>query len=218
MCASLETDCSDTLRARRLFPDYQLPNGRKAFFCYESKLLDEVEVTLRDCPEVPRTLSMALQTRMPLHVNLADNTTLPGMAPAMELLKPVPEAPPLPLRHTLAVKQPLVVHDWRAFADLQERPLTFRVLSTPYKMHRSLTKKTKIVVSNLPLWQLETSIFKARAKESEGRAFVHAQRMADRMHGVDWTTRLCAKEKFTSAMLREWGECVSEWWATQREK
>jgi hypothetical protein len=44
-----------------LFPDYQLPNGRKAFFCYESKLLDEVEVTLRECPEVPSTLSMALQ-------------------------------------------------------------------------------------------------------------------------------------------------------------
>jgi len=46
-----------------MFPDYQLPNGRKAFFCYESKLLDEVEVTLRECPEVPSTLSMALQVR-----------------------------------------------------------------------------------------------------------------------------------------------------------
>jgi len=124
----------------------------------------------------------------------------------VEVLKPVPEAPPLPLRHTLDVKQPQLLTHWRAFADLEDRPLTIRVLATPYKMHRSLTKKTPIQVSDRPPWQLETSIFKARKQESEGKAFVHAKRMAERMVGVDWGARLCSKEKFTAAILREWGK------------
>ena len=68
------------------------------------------------------------------------------------------------------------------------------------------TKKTPIQVSDRPPWQLETSIFKARKQESEGKAFVHAKRMAERMVGVDWGARLCSKEKFTAAILREWGK------------
>lgn len=78
---------------------------------------------------------------MPMNINLHANTKVPGMAPPLEVLKPVPEAPPLPLRHTLDVKQPQLLTHWRAFADLEDRPLTLRVLATPYKMHRSLVRR-----------------------------------------------------------------------------
>lgn len=75
-----------------LFPDYQLPNGRKAFFCYESKLLDEVEVTLRECPEVPSTLSMALQVRTP-RMGKANTCILWGERTQMSLERRVRSAP-----------------------------------------------------------------------------------------------------------------------------
>jgi hypothetical protein len=44
-----------------LFPDYQLPNGKKAFFYYSTKMVEEVEVTLRQPPTPPMTLTQALQ-------------------------------------------------------------------------------------------------------------------------------------------------------------
>lgn len=55
------------------------------------------------------------------------------------------------------------------------------------------------------VWRIEQSVFKNRAKEAEGRAFVHAKRMTDRMVGVDWA-RLTAKEKFIAGLHREWGD------------
>lgn len=44
-----------------LFPDYQLPNGKKAFFYFESKMVEEVEVLLRAPVPPPVTLTQALQ-------------------------------------------------------------------------------------------------------------------------------------------------------------
>jgi hypothetical protein len=44
-----------------LMPDYQLPNGKKVFFYYESRMVEEVEVLLRKPITVPITLTETLQ-------------------------------------------------------------------------------------------------------------------------------------------------------------
>eukprot|EP00959_Pyramimonas_sp_CCMP1952_P411339 8619456-Pyramimonas_sp.AAC.2 len=65
-----------------------------------------------------------------MDVDLLGNTKLPGVAPAMEILKPIPPGPPLPGRHSLDVVDPKNVVDWRAYGALVQHPLRIRVVAT----------------------------------------------------------------------------------------
>eukprot|EP00878_Enallax_costatus_P045018 GHUV01053851.1.p1 GENE.GHUV01053851.1~~GHUV01053851.1.p1 ORF type:complete len:472 (+),score=157.43 GHUV01053851.1:213-1628(+) len=51
-------------------------------------------------------------------------------------------------------------------------------------------------------WALPSSIFKARVKESDARAFYDGGATVDKMFERDWQ-RACGKEKFTSMLARE---------------
>lgn len=57
---------------------------------------------------------------MPLDVDLGANTRLPGVAPEMEILKPMPSGPPLPTKHTLRVVDPQAMSSYKHFGDLEQ--------------------------------------------------------------------------------------------------
>ncbi len=58
---------SGLLWLQKLFPNYQLPNGKRAFFYYAAgRMVDEVAVPACDPPARPTSVPQALQQTMPL--------------------------------------------------------------------------------------------------------------------------------------------------------
>eukprot|EP00854_Cymbomonas_tetramitiformis_P013539 gene13539-16004_t len=189
-----------------MFPDYLLPNGKKAFFYFHTCLTDEVEVPLRPPPPLPDTLLTALQSSVPMSSKLQESGKMPGNAPDMESCRPVPPKAPLPGCHTLPVQYPDVLDCPEVFGLLKERPITFRVWSRAVAQTEVKTLKNKVVVAppkEKGPFDPMMSVFKPRCKESEARAFFLTAKLRKKLVDVDFS-RMERKEKFKSMLFREY--------------
>lgn len=78
-----------------LFPEYTLPNGRKAYMYYKGgNLMDEAHVDPLTVPMMPVSMPSALQSDMPLAGVLHSITKPPGSVPAFMTYRPVPRCGP----------------------------------------------------------------------------------------------------------------------------
>ncbi|KAK9825957.1 hypothetical protein WJX74_001162 [Apatococcus lobatus] len=187
-----------------LFPSYQLPNGKKAFFYYAAgRMVDEVVVPPCDPPARPTSVPQALQQTMPL-AQVLENISNPSAGTKILQYRPVPRLVPLPLQHTLCVKNPNDL-TLRSFGDLRldnlQMALEAQRITESVVTTREESLEAKPVDTRIP-WTLATSIFRPRLKEADSQSFLDTPLAMQRTFEVDWG-HACDKEKFTSMVVRE---------------
>eukprot|EP00239_Pterosperma_sp_CCMP1384_P006610 CAMPEP_0197846288 /NCGR_PEP_ID=MMETSP1438-20131217/3054_1 /TAXON_ID=1461541 /ORGANISM="Pterosperma sp., Strain CCMP1384" /LENGTH=604 /DNA_ID=CAMNT_0043457875 /DNA_START=30 /DNA_END=1845 /DNA_ORIENTATION=- len=156
----------------------------------------------------PSNLEKALQNALPMNADLVKMTKPPGPDGMwLDLYKPIPGKCPLPLKHTLKVKDNSRL-DADSFADLDDNNILFLVATN--KVIKKDTRETRTKIEVKPVrpptpkepWTLPKSIFKARLKECESKAFFDSQKVANKMFEKDWS--LCmSKDKIVSMLSRE---------------
>eukprot|EP00873_Tetraselmis_striata_P034657 jgi/Tetstr1/454921/TSEL_041784.t1 len=188
-----------------LFPAYQLPNGKRAHFYFQGgSLVDEVEVLLPAPPARPSSIPSALQRQFPMTDVLSKISRPPGSAPPFIPYKPVPRLAPLPKKHTLRVKAPLLLTT-KAFGNLRPDNLQFIVKFNRITSTETETSTEDVYVAPVEErepWELPKSIFKPRVKEADSRDFWDNDIVTNKVFERDWQ-RSTAKEKFYGFLLRE---------------
>jgi len=187
-----------------LYDAYKLPNGSEAFYYYHAGgMVDETQVDLPNPPLRPDTLGLGLQPGLPMGVDMQMSVKPTGLDGWwVPLYKPPPWLCPLPSKHTLNVKdkKSLTVE---AFANLDDSNIRF-IVATSTKV-RDMTQETKTearVTTPRDPWKLSQSIFKARLKECESRAFFDSTKVLNRHFEREWE-HMAEKEKFLNMACKE---------------